>query len=258
MELDRGNRKLHYRLDGIEDGQRLVLLNSLGTSTASWDGVVEALKGEFRILRIDKAGHGASEPWAGARTISDNAEDVLAVLDHLSWHGVDICGVSIGGMTAIDLAARRPEAVRRLILSNTSAHVPPEGLENRIRIIRESGLSAAAGLAVGRFVSPGRARPDYAPYARALVDFNATDPESYIGWCHAIIAMDLRPLLAGISAPSLVITGDWDEATLPAMGRLIAESLPNAQLLAIAAGHLPFLDVPAPYAETVRTFLKDA
>lgn len=255
MDLMRGDRRLFYRLDGAPTGRRLVLLNSLGTSTVSWDGVVEHLGNDFCILRIDKAGHGGSAPWAGPRRIADNADDVLAVLDHLGWSGVDICGISIGGMTAITLAARQPGAVNRLILSNTSAHVPPEGLAQRIQTIRASGLSAVAEMAVGRFMSPGRAHADNPAYAAALADFNAVDGESYVGWCQAIIDMDLRLLLPRIAARSLVITGTWDVATPPEWGEAVAAGLPHARLIELPTGHLPFLDEPAQYAGIVRRFL---
>jgi 3-oxoadipate enol-lactonase len=255
MYLMRGDRQLFYRLDGAPEGRRLVLLNSLGTSTASWNGVVEHLASDFCILRIDKAGHGGSAPWAGARRIADNADDVLAVLEHLGWSGVDICGISIGGMTAIELAARQPRAVDRLVLSNTSAHVPPEGLSQRIATIQASGLPAVAEMAVGRFLSPGRAHAGYPAYVAALADFNAVDAESYIGWCQAIIAMDLRPLLPKIAARSLVINGTWDVATPPEWGEAVAAGLPNARLIELPTGHLPFLDEPKQYAEIVRRFL---
>lgn len=255
MYLMRGDRQLFYRLDGVPAGRRLVFLNSLGTSTASWDGVVEHLGNDFSILRVDKAGHGASAPWAGPRRIADNAEDVLAVLEHLGWSGVDICGVSIGGMTAMELAARQPGAVGRLILSNTSAHVPPEGLSQRVQMIQASGLLAVAEMAVGRFFSPGHAHAGNPAYVAALADFNVVDAESYIGWCQAIIAMDLRPLLPRIAASSLVITGTWDVATLPEWGEAVAAGLPNARLIELPTGHLPFLDEPKQYAEIVRRFL---
>ena len=256
MYLMRGDRQLFFRLDGTLEGRRLVLLNSLGTSTGSWDGVVEHLKNDFCILRMDKAGHGASAPWGGRRCIADNAEDVLGLLEHLRWTGVDVCGVSIGAMTAITLAARVPRAVDRLILSNTSAYVPPEGLSQRIQTIRASGLSAVAEMAVGRFVSPGRAQDNYPPYVAALADFKAVDPESYIGWCQAIIDMDLRPLLSSIAAKSLVITGTWDLATPPEMGEAVAAGLARAKSIELPTGHLPFLDEPEQFAEIARRSLR--
>mgnify|MGYP001439554997 CR=1 FL=1 len=255
MYFDKNGRKIFYRLDGNPAGRRLVLLNSLGTSTASWAEVVDHLSRDYHVLRIDKAGHGQSDPLTGPRTISDNAEDVRDVLSHLGWHGVDICGISIGAMTAIELAGRHPGVTGKLVLSNTSAHVPPEGLQQRIERIRQEGLPAVSGMAVGRFFSPGHPKGDDPTYRRTLADFEACDAESYIGWCQAIIAMDLRPLLPGIANRCMTIIGKWDEATPPAMGQAIASSLQNVEVVELNSGHLPYLEDPAGYAARLHGFL---
>jgi 3-oxoadipate enol-lactonase len=112
-------------------------------------------------------------------------------------------------------------------------------------------------MAVGRFLSPGRAHAGYPAYVAALADFNAVDAESYIGWCQAIIAMDLRPLLPKIAARSLVINGTWDVATPPEMGEFIAARLAKARLIELPTGHLPFLDEPKQFAAIVRRFLDE-
>lgn len=255
MYINKNGRKVFYRLDGNTAGRRLVLLNSLGTSTASWDDVVDHLSRDYHVLRIDKAGHGQSDPMTGARTISDNAEDVRDVMSHLEWQSADICGISIGAMTAIELAARHPGVTGKLVLSNTSAYVPPEGLLHRIELIREGGISAASEKAVGRFFSPHHPKGDHPTYRRALNDFHACDAESYIGWCQAIVAMDLRPLLLGIPNHCMSIIGKWDEATTPTMGHAIATSLQNVKVVELESGHLPYLEDPARYAALLHGFL---
>lgn len=255
MYLNDSGRKIFYRIDGNPAGRRLVLLNSLGTSTASWDEVVDHLRPEYQILRVDKAGHGESDPMIGTRSISENVEDVREVMSYLGWQGVDICGISIGAMTAMDLAARYPGVAGKLVLSNTSAYVPPEGLLHRIELIRKGGITAASEKAVGRFFSPAHPKGEHPAYLRALADFHACDAESYIGWCEAIVAMDLRPLLPSIANPCMLIIGKWDEATTPAMGHGIASALPNVKVVELDSGHLPYLEDPASYAALLDDFL---
>ncbi|OYR17568.1 alpha/beta fold hydrolase [Brucella thiophenivorans] len=255
MYLEKHGRKIFYRMDGNENGKRLVLLNSLGTSTASWGSVVEELATDFQILRIDKAGHGLSDPMTGPRTIADNVDDVHDVILHLNWYGADVCGISIGAMTIIELAARLPDIFDKLILSNTSAYVRPEPLLRRVEIIRQGGICAASENAVKRFFSPDYHKGETLDYLRALDDFNACDAESYIGWCQAIATMDLRPLVKRISNTCLTIIGTYDEATLPSMGHSIYKNLQNATLIELNAGHLPYLEKPKLYAKTLRDFI---
>ncbi len=255
MYVNENGRKVFYRIDGNPTGKRLVLLNSLGTSTASWDEVVDHLRRKYHVLRVDKAGHGQSDPMTGARSISDNVEDVREVMSHLEWQGADICGISIGAMTAIALAARYPGLAGKLVLSNTSAYVPPEGLLHRIELIREGGITAASEKAVGRFFSPAHLKGEHPTHRRALDDFHACDADSYIGWCEAIVAMDLRPLLPSIANPCMSIIGKWDEATTPAMGHGIAGALQNVKVVELDSGHLPYLEDPAGYAAILDEFL---
>ena len=257
MYFRKSGRRIHFRLDGNPDGRRLVLLNSLGTSTASWDDVVACLGADCRILRMDKAGHGSSDPMSGPRTIAENADDVRDVMSHLNWQGAGICGISIGAMTAIDLAARYPGLAGKLVLSNTSAYVPPEGLLQRVEAIRQGGIAAASDKAVGRFFSPAHPRGDDPLYRRALDDFHACDAESYIGWCQAIVAMDLRPLISSIANRCLTIVGKWDEATTPAMGYAIAEKLRDVRVVEMDSGHLPYLENPSGYAAILNEFLSE-
>jgi pimeloyl-ACP methyl ester carboxylesterase len=74
-----------------------------------------------------------------------------------------------------------------------------------------------------------------------------TDPEGYAGCCEAIAAMDLRPVLGSITAPTLVIAASEDPATPPAHGALIARRLPGARLTVVrGAAHLANLQSPGP------------
>ncbi len=62
--------RLYWRADGHPGQPPLLLLNSLGCDHAMWDGVVRALSGRFRLLRMDTRGHGASDAPAGDYTIA--------------------------------------------------------------------------------------------------------------------------------------------------------------------------------------------
>ena len=97
----------------------------LGTTTELWDRQAGALAERFRVLRYDHRGHGGSPAPDGPYSIDDIGGDLLALLDRLAIARASICGVSLGGMVGMWLAARAPERVDRLVLCCTSARISP-------------------------------------------------------------------------------------------------------------------------------------
>ena len=114
---------IHYRDDGDRDGAPVVFANSLGTDLRLWDQILPLLPSGLRIIRFDKRGHGLSEcpspPYAMGRLIHDTER----LLDHLDVEDAVFVGLSIGGLIAQGLAAKRHDLVRAMVLSNTGAKI---------------------------------------------------------------------------------------------------------------------------------------
>ena len=253
--LTRDDRLQYWRLDGDPAKPKLVLLNSLGTDHALWDVVMPALLRSFHILRMDKRGHGASTNVTDHCSIADLGNDVLAVMDAAGWDKASVCGISIGGMTGMWLGIHAPSRVDRLVLSNTSAKVPSETFAGRIAQVRQDGLPAMASQILGRFFTApfiAQGTPAYHSVRQTLLQ---TDPTGYIACCTAIRDMDLQKDLAQITAPSLVIIGDHDQSTSPAMGEEIVARVPAAQVVRMPLAHIPILEDPEGYARHVVEFL---
>jgi 3-oxoadipate enol-lactonase len=237
-----GPVELVASLDGPAGAPVLVLGNSVGTSRACWEPQVAVLSRHFRVLRYEHRGHGSAVGgWSpappGPYSIADLAGDVLALLDA---HGVDralYCGVSLGGMVGMWLAARAPQRILRLGLSCTSAYLPPAGgWTDRAAQVRAAGTGSIAGAVVSRWFTPAfrAARPDVAAaFTAGLTD---TVDEGYAGCCEAIGAMDQRSSLREISAPTLVIAGAQDPATPPWHGAVIASGIAGSRLRVIRGG----------------------
>jgi 3-oxoadipate enol-lactonase len=237
--------RLAASLEGPAGAPVLVLGNSLGTSTHLWDQQVPALQTRFRLLRYEHRGHGPaggtfSPAPPGPYEISELGADVLALLDR---HGLDrvlYCGLSLGGMIGMWLAATVPDRVERLVLCCTSARFPSAAMwTERAALVRAEGTAAVAAQLAGRWFTPAftAAEPDVpAAYAAEL---GGMVPEGYAGCCDAIGAMDLRPLLPAIAAPTLVLAGEQDPATPPWHGAVIASGIPGARLTVVrGAAHL--------------------
>ncbi len=233
---------VHYELRGPERVPPLLLAGSLGTDMTMWSPQVDALAERFRLLRYDLRGHGSSPAPAGPYSIEDLGGDLLALLDRLRIERANVCGLSIGAMAAMWVAAHAPERVQRLVLCCTSARLDDEAratYRERAALVRQGGLEPIADAVLARWFTPSFAKARPAVVERARKILIATRPEGYAGCCEALAAMDLTPELGSITAPTLVIAGEDDPATPPAHGRLIAESIAGARLSLVShAAHL--------------------
>jgi 3-oxoadipate enol-lactonase len=228
----------------------LVLGNSLGTSAAVWDRQAGELGASFRLLRYELPGHGGTAAAPGPYTIAGLGAGVLALLDELGIDRAGYCGISLGGMVGMWLAAHAPGRIAALGLVCTSAYLPPaEGWHARAARVRAGGMTAVSNMIAGRWFTPAFAVANPAVIELFLAELERTDPEGYAHCCEAIAAMDLRADLAAIRAPTLVIAGADDPATPPEHGAVIASGIDGARLEVIPdASHLAA--VSAPHAVT--------
>jgi 3-oxoadipate enol-lactonase/4-carboxymuconolactone decarboxylase len=250
-----GNVRLHWREDGA--GPPLLLLNSVGCELAIWDGVVAHLKG-FRVLRMDMRGHGLSDSPPGDASLDQIASDALAVLDAAGVDKAAICGLSLGGMTAMTLGLNAPSRVSALVLACTSARMDRQIWDARIAAVRGQGMAAVVDPVMMRFFSE-EFRRDHAPAVDAVrARFLALDPEGYAGCCAAIRDMDLLDRIARIRAPTLIIAGSKDTATpFEGHGSEIAGRIAQAAVGMIPAAHIAPVEKPELFAALVTDFLSE-
>jgi 3-oxoadipate enol-lactonase len=251
--------ELSYELGGREDAPVIAFTGSLGTDLTMWQTQSDRLGERFRTLRYDIRGHGASPVPPGPYSIADLGSDLVALLDRLGIESASLCGLSIGGMTSMWVAAHHPERVQRLVLCCTSALLgPPESWHQRAAIVRAEGVEAVADAALERWFTPAFA----ASHPEVLEDMRArlvaTPADGYASCCEAIAAMDLTGDLPSISAPTLVLAGADDPATPPVHGQRIAELIPGARLEIIKpAAHLATVERPDLTTAMILRFLSD-
>ena len=238
---------VNHVVSGRQDGPVLVLSNSLGTTMAMWDSVLDELEEHFRIVRYDTRGHGGSPVPRGPYSIDDLADDVIALLDELGVAKAHIAGNSLGGMTAMRVASRRPDLVDRLVLLCTSAHLEPSSAwRERAALVRAEGTEAVDHAVVARWYTEAflDAHPAVREAGAAMV--RSIPREGYASCCEVIADMDLRPDLPSITAPTLAIAGDEDPATPPPHLQLIADAVVDGELLVVPhAAHLANAEQPA-------------
>jgi 3-oxoadipate enol-lactonase len=244
--------EVHHTVEGPDDGPVLVLSNSLGATAAMWEPQARALGDRFRIVRYDTRGHGGSPVPAGPYEIADLGRDVLALLDRLGVERASFCGLSLGGMTGVWLAAHAAERIERLVLCSTVAHYDDSGpWHERAATVRAAGMEAIADAVVARWFTDGFPREAISPFRAMLAD---TPAEGYAGCCDAIASMDLRGDLAAIRAPTLVVAGAEDPAAPPDAMRPIADGIAGSRFEVLPhAAHLANVE----QAEAVSRLVAD-
>jgi 3-oxoadipate enol-lactonase len=251
--------RLAFERSGATDAPTLVLVHSLGTSSATWDELVPVFAPTLGVVRFDLRGHGRSEVTPGSYSLDRLGRDIIELMDALAISRAAVCGVSLGGMIGQWLGVRAPERLSRLVLANTSAFMgPPSNWQRRIEAVLRDGLAELVEPVVSRWLTEDfrRHRPDALERARRVLE--ATSPQGYAGACAAIRDMDQRSTVKLISTPTLVIAGSEDAAVPPSDARYLAENIRDARLAFLPAAHLSHLERPREFAEEVLRFVRGA
>lgn len=253
--IDLGEVQLHYRDEG--EGAPIVFANSLGTDLRLWDQVVALLPKGLRIIRYDKRGHGLSSCPPAPYSMGNLVRDTEALLDFLNVKECVFVGLSIGGMIAQGLAVKRMDLVRAMVISNTAAKIGTREMwDTRIEAVRQGGIEALADAVMERWFSRAfRSTAELALWRNMLT---RQPDEGYIGCSAAISGTDMMTPTSGLTLPTLAIAGSEDGSTPPDLVRETAKLIKGSRFHLIRdAGHLPCVEKPEEYAETLITFLKE-
>jgi 3-oxoadipate enol-lactonase len=231
VRLQRPWGATHYIDEG--SGPLVVLLHPLAASGELWRPLIAELSPDFRVVAPDARGHGRSEWDRAPFSVPDLADDVAALVDHLDAGPARVAALSMGGCTTISFAVRHPEYVHRLVLADTTADYGPdkeeawgERAEKAVSVPREKQL----GFQVDRWFSPAFLQSDPAEVDRVSKIFLATDSHAHAAACLALGEYDDTAALHEISAPTLVLVGEEDYATPPAMAQALHAGIAHSRL----------------------------
>jgi pimeloyl-ACP methyl ester carboxylesterase len=250
-----GDAALHYEVAGT--GDTVVLLHGLGSSTLDWESQIARLSTQYRVVSIDLRGHGRSSRPPGPYRMADFAADIAAILAHLGVDSAHICGISLGGMVAFQLAADSPERVRTLAIINSGPAFPGRTLKGRLTllsrfaVIRMKGLPALAPIIAGRLFP----KPEQEPHRRTFIQrFAGNDRNAYEHTMRAIGKFDVSDRLDRIRCPVLVLASDRDYTPVAAKEAYVSR-LANARLVVIRdSGHASPIDQPEQVNDALMEF----
>jgi 3-oxoadipate enol-lactonase len=251
--------ELHYEIGGRTEAPVLVLSNSLGTTLRMWDEQAAVFGERFRVLRYDTRGHGQSSAPQGPYTLAKLGGDVVELLDALGIAQAHVCGISLGGMTALWLAAYAAGRMSSIVAANTAAKIGnAAGWNARIEQVLEHGMSSIASATMERWFTPDFRRCEPQRVTATETMFRAVNVMGYVGCCAALRDADLKDALGSITVPVLVIGGTDDPVTPPEDGHFLEREIAGAVYREVDAAHLSNIEDAAAFNAAVLEFLSNA
>ncbi len=250
-------------VEALGQGRDIVLVHGWGLHGGVWRELAGRLAASFRVLLPDLPGHGRSPAANGDFTLAD----VVAELQgHMAAPAVWV-GWSLGALVALTAARRFPQRVPQLVLIGATPKfvqapdwpcaMPPSTLaqfahdledDYRATLVRSLSLQMGAGEAARAAVRQLRAM---------LMEHGEPEPAALQSGLQWLADTDLRADLTAITAPVLVLHGQYDRLTPPAAAEFLARQLPAARLELIpSAGHAPFLSHPDATWSALTEFLR--
>lgn len=252
---------LHHVASGPPAAPAVLLGSSLGTDHRMWADVARRLSDRYWVVSFDWRGHGGSPVVPGPCRVGDLVGDVIELADELRLDTFAYVGLSLGGFVGQALAARHPDRVSALVLCCTSAFFgdPAPWHERASRVRAANSTRWLREALTERWFTPEftAAEPETVQFLLDMVE--QTSPEGYAACAEAIAGTDLRPELAAVTAPALVISGDRDPVSPPAAGaEIVAGVRESRQEILVDVSHMAQAMAPAAVSRLIGDFLSEA
>lgn len=250
------------RFEQEGSGEPVLLIPGIGLGIASWADIRKRfVDAGYQVTVIEPRGSGESDKPAGPYTGEAFADDVAAALDAAGVEKAHVVGLSMGGMIAQEVAIRRPDRVRTLVLTATYART--DGWSRRIFELREEiilslGLAASFKLSFLFVFSPLSFREHRELIESREQSMQAVDRDAFLEQIRFCLNHDTEQRLGAIRAPTLVISGEFDLLTSSIQNAELAAAIEGARHLVVAgASHGLIWERPEEYAEHVLAFLRE-
>lgn len=241
--LDRPWGRLHFDSFGDEQSVRLLYINGSGSRLADIVPMLGPFTKRFQVLAFDHRGMGESSVPENEYAMSDLADDVIVLVDHVGWTRFRVFGISFGGMVAQHVAARIPERIERMVLACTSSGgaggssyplhelyaLSDDERAQRFPTVLDTRFTPefVANDEMARLLLSAP-RPMLTGEAKRGLDLQMNARRHH----------DAFDLLPSISCPVMVAAGATDGIAPPENCQRLAERLPNASCREFTGGHM--------------------
>ena len=257
-----GQHRLHY--EDLGAGRPVVLIHGFTNYGLSWTPQLAALvHAGYRVILPDLPGHGASAPASALCTVTDLGGDLIELLDHLGIRSAAFCGLSLGGMIALQMAVDQPERVAALVVANSRrSFSDPEATAlvdgwSGLLLQHDGPLKRLHAtwpmLVNGPFRQSAAGHAAFEAWARVAA---SVEGSSLCFVARGMNQFDLQGRLGQVRAPVLVISGERDRLFSAEHGNEIAQEIAGSSYAMIpGAGHLSSLDTPDQFNRLLLDFL---
>ncbi|MBC7798331.1 MAG: alpha/beta fold hydrolase [Pyrinomonadaceae bacterium] len=236
------------------DNSPLVFLHGVGSDKSVWREQLQHFGETRRTIAFDYAGYGDSDLPESDLSRGDVAKSILEAMDALSIQTAHFCGLSMGGVIALEIYKQQQNRVASLILADTFAkHPTGEDIVKRsLDFIKTNSMRDFATQRIAALM----VSDDANVRAEVIETMSKIDKKSYAWATKAVWQADNFEMLPQINAPTLVICGDSDAPTPVALSEELASNIKRAKLVIIErAGHLSNLDNPAAFNKSIENFM---
>jgi len=241
-------------------GLPLVLVHGFPLDNRIWESQVANLSDKYRVIAPDLPGFGKSQP-PRPFTLESLADSLHAFLTQTKAIPCALAGLSMGGYMSFAYERKYPIDLKALILVDTKAEADtPDGKAGRnkmIETVRSSGSPAIAAAMLPKMLSPQtlQSRPQLVQQVKTIMEACPAQTIEY-----ALAAMrdrnDYRDCCPSVALPTLILVGDADAITPPAVAESMQKSIPHSKLIIIkGAGHLSPMEQPEQVNQAIRQFL---
>ena len=255
--------RIFYTDTGRRDGPPVVLIHAFPMSHEMWLPQVEPLNEHWRVVTYDVRGLGRSDPGEGEFTIDHYVDDLFLLMDTLRIERATVAGLSMGGYILLRAHQRDPERFAALVLASTRTQPDDDqgrqGREKSIRDIQSRGLRPFAEDFVKKVFAPQTFTMAPQVIDHQVQVIQSHDPIGVIGALRALAGRpDTGDTLERIQAPTLLLFGEEDALTPPAVGRAMQGRIKGSELTVIPqAAHLCNLERPEVFNDHLLTFLEN-
>ncbi len=261
MYLDTSSGRISYKTFGDRKAKALVFIHGFPFDKSMWDKQGELLSPDHFVVTFDLRGHGESDVGNGQYLVEFIVDDVINIMEHLHLDKACVCGLSIGGYTALRAVEREPARFSGLILCNTKS----TGDTNAAKLNRANQIKKILTGQKSQFAEE-MAKSLFAPETLdnnpQIVDkitsiMKSTHERALTGTLIALAArMDMTESLSKITIPTLIITGDRDKVATAADAEIMKSRIPNSRFVLVhGAGHLSNLENPGEFNSAMVKFL---
>lgn len=233
----------------------LIFSNSLGTDHSMWQVQVAAFSQDYFVICYDTRGHGKSAVIENT-SLKDLANDVLDIFDRLQIKEAHFCGISMGGITGLQLGLIAPDRFLSITIANSAAKIGQEAAWlSRADAVEAQGLADIVSTTHTRWFSDKFNYLHDAVAQQTIQSLSVTPPKGYAASCRALAHADLRNQIAQIQVPCLALCGGLDPVTTVADGEFMQAHMPKCELAVVDASHLSNIEVPQQFNQVFAEFI---